>query len=76
MNDDNSYKINNTSSSEWMTVKEFTEEQIKLLHIRLEGSRSENETAVLRGKIAFAREILKLEENKTKIDVLIVDYES
>ena len=68
-------KIQNKRSSEWLVVKNYTKAKIDSLHLDLEGTRTEYETAIIRGKIAFAREILKLEQDKKPVEVTTVSYD-
>jgi len=68
-------EIVNKNSSEWCAVRDFTKNRIKDLHAELEGKRNEYDTAVIRGKISLAREILSLEEKQATIDIEPVDYD-
>ncbi len=68
-------KIQNKQSSEWLTVKKFAESKIQLLHLELEGNKDENQTALIRGKISFARELLRLGDDKKADEVITVSYD-
>ncbi len=67
--------IENSENAEWKAVKKFTEDAITALQIKLESYSTEYETAEIRGKIAFARQILQLDQKSANIEVDAVKYD-
>lgn len=66
--------IKDKQAAEWLLIKEFCRDKIAEFHELNESPFGPEETNTLRGKIAFAKEILELEEVEGKPDVVDTEY--
>ena len=66
--------IKDKFSREWMQVKEFCEGQLKEAHEDNERDLNKVETARLRGRIEFIKEILALGEDVVQVEVPKTHY--
>ena len=58
----------NANSQEWLDIKEWAEGRLQELREQNDGDADERETALIRGKIEFAKEILVLDESNPQIE--------
>lgn len=66
--------IKNKSSAEWLAVKKYCEERLAESHTENESDLDEAETAAIRGRIGFIREILGLDQENGKANVPKTNY--
>ena len=59
---------------EWSTVKEHCEGRLTEMRVENDNDANATETATLRGKIAFLKEILDLEKNEQNIEISDTTY--
>ena len=60
--------------SEWTTVKKYCESRLAEMRAENDNDAGETDTAALRGRIAFAKEILDLEKNEQQIEISDTTY--
>jgi len=66
--------IENKMSSEWLAIKGYCENSLADLRAENDNELSEKETSILRGKIAFAKEILDLGKNEQDVEISDTKY--
>ena len=66
--------IKDKNSSEWLVVKKFCEDCLKDFREENDNEHDLIETSYIRGKIAFAKQVLELGSEKYKIDVKTTSY--
>jgi len=66
--------IKDKTSVEWITIKEHCESRLAEMRAENDNDADAAETATLRGRIAFAKEILDLEKNEQNIDISDTKY--
>ena len=59
----------NTNSQEWLDIKEWAEGRLQELREQNDSNAPERDTAITRGKIEFAKEVLALGEQNPQIEV-------
>lgn len=67
-------KIKDKASIEWITVKEHCESRLAEMRIENDNDASVEETAKLRGRIEFCKEIIDLEKNEQKVEISDTTY--
>jgi len=67
-------KIKDRASIEWIAVKEHCEKRLEELRIENDNDLNAADTATLRGKIEFAKEILDMEKSEQKLEVSDTTY--
>lgn len=59
---------------EWSTVKEYCENRLAEMRAENDNDANATETATLRGRISFAKEVLDLEKNEQNIEISDTKY--
>ena len=60
----------NIHSQEWLVIEKFCKEQIAALHEENEGDLDAEQTAQVRGQMAFARKVLALASTETPMELI------
>ena len=63
-----------TNSDDWREIKEFCKARIHEMRVENDGSLGKKETEKLRGKIAFAKELLDIGKKEKKPEVSSQGY--